>query len=124
MNLAILTMLPHLLLTGQLIIKSLEGGIDGAELKAITTEVRELVMDIPELKAFIGLFDILVQVAGVSLPMLLGDKGKMLAAGLTEEQVNNAQAVAKLFDAVGKDLAIRGQAAAAAVTEDDIEGLT
>jgi len=51
-SMRLMTMLPQLFRTGNLIIKSVEGGVTAEEMAAIVKEIRETIKSIPELGAF------------------------------------------------------------------------
>lgn len=123
MNLRLMAMLPQLFKSGSLILKQLEGGITPEEMVIIVKEIRELVASVPELGAFLGIFDVLVKVAIVVLPTFLGDKAKILALGLQEEQVEQAMAVSTLLNTIINEAVVDGQAAQNKVTLDDVEDL-
>ena len=122
-NVRLLMLLPQIFKTGSLILKSLEGGLTKEELEKIIDEVRETVKSVPELAAFLGLFDSLVKVAVTVLPVILGDKGQMFALNLKEEQVNEALAVARLMQPVIEETVIKAHEAADKVKDEDIEGM-
>ena len=121
MNMRLLSVLPQLFKTGNLIVRSLQDGIDAEEMKAIVTEVREMIKNIPELGAFLGIFDALVKVAVVVLPTFLGDKAKLIALGLQQVEVEEALAVSTLMQTLINEAVNEGKAAADKVTDDDVE---
>lgn len=123
MNMRLLSSLPQLFKTGNLIIRSLQDGVTSDEMKAIVNEVRETIKSIPELGAFLGIFDSLVKVAAVVLPTFLGDKAKIIALGLQEAEVEQAIAVTHLMKTIIDEAVNEGQGAANKVTDDDIEGM-
>jgi hypothetical protein len=119
----LLAALPQLFKTGNLIIKSVEGGITPAEMGAIIVEVRETIKSIPELGAFLAVFDSLVKVAAVILPTFMGDKAKVLALGLKEVDIEEALAVTKLMDQIIEEAVLERKAADGKLKDDDIEGM-
>lgn len=123
LNVRLMTMLPQLFKSGTTIIRALEGGVTADEMKVIVNEVRELIKSVPELGAFLSIFDSLVKVAAVILPTFLGDKAKIIALGLQEAQVEDALAVTKLMKTIIDEAVNEGQQAAEKVTDDDIEGM-
>ena len=122
-NMRLLAALPQLFKTGNLIIKSVEGGITPAEMGAIIVEVRETIKSIPELGAFLAVFDSLVKVAAVILPTFMGDKAKVLALGLKEVDIEEALAVTKLMDQIIEEAVLERKAADGKLKDDDIEGM-
>ena len=122
-NMRLLAALPQLFKTGNLIIKSVEGGITPAEMGAIIVEVRETIKSIPELGAFLAVFDSLVKVAAVILPTFMGDKAKILALGLQEADIEEALAVTKLMDQIIEEAVLERKAADGKLKDDDIEGM-
>lgn len=123
MNMRLLTVLPQLFKTGNLIIRSIEGGITPDEMKAIVAEVRETIKSVPELGAFLAIFDSLVRVAAVVLPTFLGDKGKLLALGLQEVEITDAIAVTKLMQTIIDETIKEGTAAQDKIADEDVEGM-
>ena len=122
-SMRLMTMLPQLFRTGNLIIKSVEGGVTAEEMAAIVKEIRETIKSIPELGAFLSIFDALVKVAAVILPTFLGDKAKILALGLQEADIKEALAVTHLMDKIIQDAVVESKAANAQLNDDDIEGM-
>lgn len=123
LNMRLLTTLPQLFKTGNLIIRSLQDGIDANEMKAIVAEVRTTIKSVPELGAFLGIFDSLVKVAAVVLPTFLGDKAKLIALGLEQSQVEEAIAVTHLMKTIIDEAVNEGTSAAKKVSDSDIEGM-
>lgn len=125
MNLSLFSLLPQLFRTGQLIIRVIEDRkVDEKEMAMIVAEFRSVIASIPELKAFLAIFDVLVKVAAVVLPTFLGDKGKIIAMGLQPEDVEQAIVVATMFKRIVDEQAAVGKKAAEAVTPDDVEDMT
>ncbi len=122
-NVKLIAALPQLFKTGNLIIKSVEGGITPDEMAAIVAEVRNTIKSIPELGAFLAIFDSLVRVAAVVLPTFLGDKAKTLALGLQQVEIEQALAVTKLMEQIIDEAVLERKAADARITDDDIEGM-
>lgn len=122
-NMRLMAALPQLFKTGHLIIKSVEGGITKEEMTEIVKEIRETIKSIPELGAFLSIFDALVKVAIVVLPAILGDKAKIVALGLQEADVEQALAVSKLVDQIIQDAVEERNKADLKFTDDDIEGM-
>lgn len=120
MNLSMLTLLPRLFATGQLLIRCFEDKkLDSDEVAKIIVEFRGLIATIPELKGFMAIFDVVIRVAAVVLPTFLGDKAKALELGLQYEQVEQAAAISQLFTQVLDDTIAEGDRAAAAISIDD-----
>lgn len=122
-NIKLISALPQLFKTGNLIIKSVEGGITADEMAAIVKEIRETIKSIPELGAFLAIFDSLVKVAAVVLPTFLGDKAKTLALGLQQVEIEQALAVTKLMEQIIDQAVLERKSADEKLSDDDIEGM-
>lgn len=122
-SMRLMQMLPQLFKTGNLIVKSLEGGVTSEEMAAIMKEIRETIKSVPELSAFLQIFDVLVKVAALVLPTILGDKAKVLALGLEMAEVEQALTVAKLMDNIIEEAVVESKQASDKLTDDDVEGM-
>lgn len=123
-SMRLMAMLPQLFRTGNLIIRALQDRkLSTEETQEIVNEFRELIKSIPELKAFLAIFDSLVKVAAVVLPTFLGDKAKAIALGLQQEELSQALAVAQLMQNITAEAVKEAETAKAKLKDDDVEDM-
>lgn len=103
MNFNLIFLLPKVFTTASKIMELLKGGVTGDEMDEIVDELFALVKDIPALQGFMGILQVVVNIAKVIIPALPDnpDISDLLKnKGIGDQEVKAAENVIAVLNAV------------------------